>query len=990
MSVCIVYHMYFRFVCYSIRASNNRSTWQSQDGDPESPGRRVDSSVRSSKRSSQGPPSVSHSNQTHNGVASTKSTMLSSGGQQIHNAKSTPVLYPGTGGGDALRSSSSAWGGVGSSTSSLQGYSGPADISTSSQSTYSLSSNQFNSSSQSVREPRTPFELNKENEQPFRVQSSLELRSYTQDPPSQGHFRGNSQDSSLAYWTRQTNRGNYENVSPMDTSEPVHLPKSASMDMSSSGSNGLHSPRLSGGHMYRRSLDQTSQSTQELSHGQWSSSRSSLDSGNPPQPPTRDASSMRYRQLTHGSFTSDQDSLISPRSQGSDVHSPGWTEPPVPDLSPHHSVSTPTHHMSTTSTSDLHSSQPSTTMNTSRLSPKHNAYIVRQTPYYNTSTQTEQASQQTSTDMATEPEPVKQPATMVDNAVQVRVESLINNVYQRNQLDNALALHDTKKEGPDPQMDPNHHRTASIMDHMEHFKRIPETIREDTQEDPGKMEGVSSQDMPPPPTSPSAFNNSSTQKQKLPLNESALKQIHDHSPSQTFMLRKLSQEFYGRHQTKRPSMGAPRRSMDEPRQARPSDTNISQEITAKPVTKAWNQEPSIHVSKHEKGDSGFCSREASQDQGAWQDVSKPQLDTTAAQVKVNQPEKSAFDRTNRYNMSMRKAIGTFDDVGLAETKLKLLVNQGKSTPQINETAEPAPVTTKPHKSRRSLDGSKHKSKKGDPDYKEHKEKKKKERGVKRVTSEQIRPAKSAEKEAARATKDKDKRRYSDPKPPHDKQHKTSDPTEYQSSGVPHHLSVEGGNQSNKRLSTGSDSVFHDSSIERQKSKLQGRSVSSSSMDETAVETRRQQHHSLPGHYNSQKGNNRLSASSVTSSLSDTFTQDYQGRRSFQPSQSDMVAARPGVYRDPVRSVSTSQLQRLASEGSSSMGDMSPPVLLTSNPPFRSDLSSPATPTSPSTDYSPPMHPWTADSTKNPLTMKQRSRSLGETQLLQVSNNNYYY
>ena len=188
--------------------------------------------------------------------------------------------------------------------------------------------------------------------------------------------------------------------------------------------------------------------------------------------------------------------------------------------------------------------------------------IVRQKPYYNTATQTEVGQSPpppapTATQYFTTPSPRTTPEPAYRNVeIQVNMDLVMvtpmvtpmSTLERRKHkkadqgcqvqpsmlpetLSNSLTnLNQQPPQDPGNYADVNSfHRTAPIVDKMTQEKRIPETIREESS--PKKYENVHiAQQMCSP-----------TQEVK----DSILQSIHDHSPSQTSIMRKLSREFFG-------------------------------------------------------------------------------------------------------------------------------------------------------------------------------------------------------------------------------------------------------------------------------------------------------------------------------------------------------------------------------------------------------------------------------------------------------------
>ena len=483
--------------------------------------------------------------------------------------------------------------------------------------------------------------------------------------------------------------------------------------------------------------------------------------------------------------------------------------------------------------------------------------VVKHTPCYNTSTQTDggggrDIAVSSATNISVKDE---------ESFVRARPESLINNSNQKSQSQSALNIHSTS----DGQAQTERHtlfepsRTVSQAEHR--IRHIPETIPEMSHLKHDKQTGESL-------ASPQDFS----------LNDDVLAKISEWSPSQTDMLRKLSQAFYNKPQ----HVGG-----ETPTQAE-MKTNSSTELSK---TSHQIKVHSVHFagvqgekpSRHDKSDSGFCSREESQDQGMWHGG---QLNQVSVQSDDGQ-ETSPFERRSKVQMSMRKAYGICDDDDTARDHTLNLLKAGKAASMTQLPVD----TSKSTKSSTISDSKVHKKRGLFDKFRNHpKHVDKDNRGVadasdvasdsgkavnkdsssgalRRTTSEQLRPQKSKEKKLK-------KHRNSDPKEMHKKGSKTFDPVVLDDAQVSRNIH-EQKNSSNpeqkpavahqsaaevqsRRLPSSADSVFGDEGLLLHVSHNVSHSRSASAGSE---ETRHPHHLSVMG-----KTNKRLSSSSIDTSV----------------------------------------------------------------------------------------------------------------------------
>ena len=230
------------------------------------------------------------------------------------------------------------------------------------------------------------------------------------------------------------------------------------------------------------------------------------------------------------------------------------------------------------------------------------------------------------------------------------------------------------------------HRHAPIIDKMEHERRIPETIQEVSQEQSPKRGGSTTT---PPRIKPNKA-----------IQDDILQQIHEHSPSQTSMLRKLSQEFFG--QSKRSGLGYTSRlgvhhergasdasksdhdrtlsdvtsGFSSPRQLSLSSQSTSQ-LSVYPHHDNNNRlsMESTHSSKHSSSDYFSDSEPPS---GSREDVTwkgKP-AGIDQSKTKKTPPSEGRLDRSKK--RSLKKAYGIFDEIENFDRPPRRIGHQGKS------------------------------------------------------------------------------------------------------------------------------------------------------------------------------------------------------------------------------------------------------------------------------------------------------------------------
>ena len=707
---------------------------------------------------------------------------------------------------------------------------------------------------------------------PPRHSSAQELR------PAQAYqSRGYSQEFASQYWNHagyNQPRGATAATSP--DAKPAARPRRSMWEARNSNDQApvpaQYAPTAA-------SVDNLYMSSTQVSAGKGRSRRRRSDRYEPANASYSGSSSMQdisassAGQSSHFRFSSVDNGAMPRTAADQEVRSPSFTSSTGSLVSPHYTSSETSLTTTGTQASPLYSPRASDHTNDSsqyygKTNTVYPSYVVRKstTPYYNTGTQTQEMDVRTSVS-----EPQHTAVSSEEKCVQVRPESLVNNSYQVSQLDSALSMlneHNAERNNGYQEMQtqatspmsptgPGHpksetgasHRVCSIIESMEQKNRIPATIQEVSHED----------------------RSSSHQQQDFRINNDDLAKIHEYSPSQTDMLRKLSQAFYpASDMSARAKMKAP--SGDAGQHPQPG---IMRERAPKLRSVQWAVENNLPVpSRHEKSDSGFCSREASQDQGAWQE------NTILSDEDVDNPNSaSPFERRAKVQMSMRKAYGIFDEVeSIGDMKKKqsnlLSVDDGEKTSPPQATAGKAHVKSsdapKTHKKKGFLDKLKGHSSKSDsvevlesmpkePEpatpTKQHSSK------LRRTTSEQIRPVKEKEKKEKRSKK----HRTSDPKDVNEKKHKGSDPTDAQAQvTAPSQASL-----STDRLASDSDSVFHEPDAAgvsmRASTGMPGRSMSGSSLDDS-VQLRQHQQNAVAGFYERKTGKS-VSASSMDGSLS---------------------------------------------------------------------------------------------------------------------------
>ncbi len=439
-----------------------------------------------------------------------------------------------------------------------------------------------------------------------------------------------------------------------------------------------------------------------------------------PSPPERDVSGQTPR-LDSG-----------PVSHFSSPLSP---PPPLPDTSPPQGAA-PGLPSSDTSLVDSGVQSGNTSYSTSV--PRSSPYpvIVRTArPCYNSCTQTEtepdsedshrNAEVQVNTDSLNRaPRVVKE-----EKSVQARWGSIVGHAAHTQPGEEGvyetLVFPEEKKQSPAAQ--PVADRAENLL---QQSHRIPETIQEDV--DSGN--GQDLQDAISP----------SVQKR-------ILEQIQEHSPSQTYMLRKLSQEFFG----KGPAVSHSQDSVRDPGNRQPHRTQ--------------DANPDSNRDKAKTLDNKLSAPEESPS-GEERDVigEIPNLGTP-----VGNPTSQYFDRNK--NMSLRKAYGIFDEIENYDEKQrrKHATNRAKLE-HISPAAENRLLAK--HKQQGSLDLSQNHRK--DEDNRRIAEAARREwmmdhpvqalstANMRRTTSEQLRPLKEKLSDMEKKSS----------KQAAEKRHKTSDPT----------------------------------------------------------------------------------------------------------------------------------------------------------------------------------------------------------------------
>ena len=609
-------------------------------------------------------------------------------------------------------------------------------------------------------------------------------------------------------------------------------------------------------------------------------------------------------------------------------------------------------------------------------SPAGSGYplIVKSRPFYNTSTQTD-VETEGSTDLG------RKAPQREEKSVQVRQQSLLagvnfDEIMDNNNKSTAPAVSPTSttmvniatspKESS-PGLSFNHfqpqsreHRSAPIVDRLQQEKRIPETISENEEAKPSMN--------------------------KFGL-RNELERIHEHSPSQTTMLRKLSQELYYGQQT-RYGMGMTNRMYhDRGRERKGSGDNPLTE-TPRPPDLTLQPPPAANTVPASPGEQQEQSPESPQS-----------------------PQVSPFERGNKVQMSLRKAYGIFDEIENYDPASGRK-NFGKHAKSASTSQMPSTVTVG-HKSQSSLDGrgnyadyvdinkakqqwQKNQQNSGSDthviaeqarqDWTESGKYKAYENAnstgrLKRTTSEQIRPIKERlhmdPKNEQFFLRKENKHKLSDPESAQEKRHKISDPLPYSEatgSGDRSSDPTSGGlTFREKRLSDSSD-VFRNVGRHEVNRRISGaRSNSStSSMEErnksSDPDLKKYQHHALMSFYEKKTGK-RLSSSSMDSSISGGERSVIKAHSPSPQRPADLKKAF-SLPRDAIPPPGEEQ-RRLSS---TTEGELSPPLLLdTTSPGDRSSYhsrTSSLSVTSPGADYSPPLHPWgqhaAHDQKRNPL------------------------
>ena len=213
----------------------------------------------------------------------------------------------------------------------------------------------------------------------------------------------------------------------------------------------------------------------------------------------------------------------------------------------------------------------------------------------------------------------------------------------------------------------NQHRTAPIVDKMEQGNRIPETIRE---ESPKKYDMLT-------------HEKGRGDSKANDLKDTILQQISDHSPSQTSMLRKLSQEFFGNQM--KSGLGysryADQRQTNHGRLLAPQDAaDAMRRRTVDPLphrlaTKDyWSQDHEVNHATSPKTSQG---NETAQENGN-------KSDSSNEKEGIKRPGGgNRFDRSKK--LSLRKAFGIFEEIESVDdgTGLRQLGNHRKSVSMSN-------------------------------------------------------------------------------------------------------------------------------------------------------------------------------------------------------------------------------------------------------------------------------------------------------------------
>ncbi len=452
------------------------------------------------------------------------------------------------------------------------------------------------------------------------------------------------------------------------------------------------------------------------------------------------------------------------------------------------------------------------------------------------------------------------------------------------------------------------HNRAPIIDKLEHTRRIPETIQEvNVEGSPSKYVGPTS------PTSPRSASSG--------LKNDIMNQIHEHSQNDTWMLRKLSQEFFGGQM--KASHVSRLGSVPEKRVFQSSDSKLNQ----------WASQSNNAAVNHKR--SSLDSYENVKQLGSldpkrhWSENDTLRDSNENLQISnVTNADKTDIyrkDKSPGKKLSLKKAFGIFDEVESYEKMQNLLKEQGKTlsasvasnassgigsqsslqsrSPEglpdddvqrpIRNLRTTAGWTSRsnyerlssprdPPRTYEKLDSSRfeqwdqtNNNKNAIPDS---------PKKLKRTSSEQIRPQKERQKDILR-----DKHKISDPESVDgEKRHKNSDSAQYQASHY-HEISTDSGIDPNRRISdpnsdqalsefkspenrwsTDSDTVFLPTKHQRRRDAHRRASSgysTSSSIDErhktSDPELKKLQQQALLKFYENKTGK-RLSSSSIDS------------------------------------------------------------------------------------------------------------------------------